>query len=317
MQSASAAEGVGTPLIEALLDEVLEFYGSRGVTLGYRPTVEQVDTDSQLEMRQVARIGREVPATLPDRPSLSRLFARQRSAELWRSLYSLEVSSAAIEELDAVVRLRGEVRAPLSHSGDILLFSPFAWARSRTWYLAHEVWHLVEAERDLLREYEPIREGTATFAAAVCLGRPEGERYLQPPEACTDIVSLRRTGVASIVAEALDRGGLPLRALLRREVRERLQDEAVRRCTPRVLALADRAAADPEYVEDFRRYLRRALARLRVSRPLTPRQIVAAFQLVGAPGLANELSGQDLAALEADLREHGLVLATVEQREIG
>ncbi len=304
-------------MIEALLDEVLEFYRSRGATLGYRPTVEQVDTDSQREMRLVARIGREVPTTLPDRPSLSRLFARQRSAELWRTLYGLVVSSAAIEELDAVVRLRGEVRAPLVHTGDILLFSPFAWAKSQTWYLAHEVWHLIEAERDLLHEYEPIREGTATYAAAICIGRPEGDRYLRLPEACSDIVTLRRAGVASIVADLVDRKGLPLCALLRREVRERLQDEAVRRCTPRILALADRAAADPAYVEDFRRYLRRALARLRVSRPLTPRHIVAAFRLVGASRLADELRDQELAALESDLRESGLVVSAVERREIG
>jgi|GEM_PF-4453053 len=304
-------------MIEALLDEVLEFYRSQRVALGYRPTLEQVDTDSRLEMRRVVRIGIEVPATLPDRPSLSRLFARQRSAGLWRRLYGLEVSSAAIEELDAVVRLRGEVRVPPLHSGDILLFSPFAWARSRTWYLAHEVWHLVEAERDLLREYEPIREGTATYAAAACLGSPEGDRYLRPLAACNDFVSLRRTGVASLIAEMLDRGGLPLRALLVREVRDRLQDEVVRHCTPRVLDLADRVAADPAYVEDFRQYLRRALARVRASRPLSARLIVAAFRLVGAPGLANELSGQDLAALENDLREHGLVVAAGGQTQIG
>lgn len=289
-------------VIQALLDTVLEFYRGQGVPLGYRPTVEQVSSDCMREMELVARIGVEIAPAGPDQPSLSRLFARTRSAALWRRVLGLDVSREAIEELNRIVQARRVLRSAGDSKADIILYPSFTGSAIKPWYIAHEVWHLIEDERGLLAA-EPIREGTATFAAALHLGKTDDELFLRPPGRCGDLLSLRRAGVGHIVKEHLGRSARPLVEMLRPAVRAQVQEDALQRCQPLILALAREAAEDPDYVEDFTRYLRRTLSHVGNGHGSSPDGVVAAYRQIGALRLAEELARQDLTRLVTTLAE--------------
>lgn len=294
------------PVVATLLNDVLDFYAEAGAPLSYRPSVREIEARDPREMRMVARIGRRVKATATDRPSLSRTYARCRTTTLWREVYGLRCSAEAAAELNRVARVREVIRPPEPPAADILLFPSFAWSGSAAFLMAHEVWHLIEAERGLLVEAEPIREGTATFAAVKFLESSEREKYLYPPEDCGDIVSLRRAGVGWIVAGAVGASRRPLVKLLRLDVRRDLVNETMRRCVPRVVEIAESVHKDRGYVEDFRRYVRRCLAPSNLSNAVSRDHIVEAFRQLGARTLAGELVDQDLSRLVGDLHEYGL-----------
>ncbi len=295
-------------MLRTTLGRVLEFFGTQGATLSYVPSMVHVEAHYHREMELVARIGLEVPASRGDQASLSRLWARNRCAALWREMFGLAVSREAIEELNDLVHARRVARESgpqRDEQGDILLFPTFRWSSLQTWFLAHEVWHLIEAERELLEGAEPIREGTATFAASLFAGTMDNPRFIRAPEQCHDMMALRRAGVAFLARERLDGSAQPLVELLRKPFRSALQQAVLERCTPHILALAERAAKDPVYTNDFSQYLRRTLRHAALAGEVSPDAIVAAYRRLGAARLAGELESQDLSRFVSLLRESG------------
>jgi len=177
---------------------------------------------------------------------------------------------------------------------DIILFSPISRLVHRPLFMdeamAHEVWHIVERECNVLGIACLITEGTATYAAQQTLCR----NNFTPPEACFDFNTMLYRGAAGVVHEHVKHWQNPLAYLLDKKIRTDMEVELVHRCEPRIPDMMRRMVMNPEEQARLKYEYCRCPAYQRLQGDVTKRTILQMYTDIGAYKLAAEIADQDL-----------------------
>ncbi len=170
---------------EKTLDSVLLFYDHKGISLSHRPKIKYIDSMHPKFYGIPARCEVYYP----------------KKEILYLSL----------------------VKSP-KYKSIILLFQPYKTIQNKKFrdeIIAHEVWHLIEKERNVINIAPIIKEGTATYAAKTfCLGYFEDTiKNLKEDYENTHLV------VASLVNYYTRSLKNPLISILNKEIRLMIEKE--------------------------------------------------------------------------------------------
>jgi hypothetical protein len=193
------------------VDVAMEYFKKNGIELSRTPTVDLLEIDNYSGSAH-ANIGLEKEVLLS---------AHEISAyltHLFRRNLRLDISSEALQEPSEQIARKSYV-FDLPTKCDITIFPRIRDSRScLDGIMAHEIWHLIEAEKGLLNKPTLIMEGTAQYAQLLFSGG-QFEWY--------DNSSRRNDSVywniASIAREVLKGKKNPLQALFDQGIRTEIE----------------------------------------------------------------------------------------------
>jgi hypothetical protein len=288
---------------QASLERVLRFYEERGITLDRAPTVAYKDYESPADSTTIAQIRGE---DMFYERSLD-FFERRFGERFWREAYDIVVSEEALVQKIAMEKKAIIASVEQAHDGsaDIMLFQPYKRCESddidNDEVLAHEVWHLIEQERDVMESQPFIVEGAATYA----MKRYNGLICNQPPEMMPTTEMMLYFGGANVIHHELQDSDDPFNELLTKERRDRMQHELAERMTPVIVkgyygsmeidAVRNAALNNILQMPEFRA----------IKGNLTTETLIDAYERMGATKLASELRGQGLDKVLAIMKRVG------------
>lgn len=167
--------------------------------------------------------------------------------KLWKDACGIEVCESAIEDvLNIQKRIIGDVRFPkeLEEDSDILVFRPFVdnckTKEEGDEVLAHEVWHLIEKEKDILKKHPFIIEGTTTYA----MKKFSGTEFEDLEVSVEDFFMNMYEGAASLVKYHVEGSKNPYKKMLDNNLRKTIQEELLSKVKPIIRNMVKRTLED-------------------------------------------------------------------------
>lgn len=285
-------------------ERVLGFYDKVGTPLSYTPKIEYKDSLFQSDRNIIARIKEENEILENYLSFFSRSFAKA----VWKGAYNLDVSDEAILELEDIQKRRiGNVFRFEEHESDadIILYRPFRsyhqYPEESDEVFSHEIWHLIEKERGVMQAHPFIAEGTATYA----MRRYFGKACDKSLEECIELNGMMYFGAANIVQNHVKGSENPYKEMLKKEVREGIQQDLVKRVEPVLVKATMASLQNEDAIEMISSSIRQIPEFEALEGNLTKEGIIEAYNQMGASQLVSELKGKDLEGLMMWFRRFG------------
>ncbi len=283
-------------LAEESINRVLTFYKERGTPLSYYPKIQYVN-EVYPQRPNILAIIREELETMEQSFDY---FFQNLTKTIWKDAYNLDVSDEAIAEVITIEKRnmnRLFVPPEFGSGADILLFQPYishsTTIEERDEILAHEIWHLIEKERGVLKQHPLITEGTATYA----MKRFNGKDCDTPFEKCKDYFTMLYSGAANVVQSYVGNTKNPYQTMLDPQMRDRIQQDLLERVKPVLVENVKRTLRDKNILKATAQTLRQIPEFQKLEGNLTPGAIVEAYRAMGAQKLADELQEKSLEGL--------------------
>jgi len=281
------------------LDRVLEKYTRTGVPLGYVPKIAYFDEVYFESPRFIAIILPELTG-IPKRSSqfLSELI----SAIEFREGYGLTVSDEAIQEYSHTLRgkkdnINGAGRVSQKYKdseAEILLFRPFASLYQNQELtdeiMAHEVWHLVELNRDIFKIAPLIVEATATYAGRLSVGKD----CPVPPEEYPTLDTMLYHGGGYVIQRMIQGSSNPYVRMLDKTIREDAQRQLMWRVRKKLVDLVHERVGNPTYQKSVKDQLMCIEEFRQLDGNVDDKTLLKVYSDLGAFKLVRELERQDL-----------------------
>jgi len=282
---------------EGSLDRVLAFYDRQGISLPHRPKFRYAKVNPVGIMRE------PFMSVLPDeeagkavKTSWHRNFSRARF-----EILGITLSDEALEENLQIeislnyLYLHKYWRENFS-GADILLFPPLGkyltdgYQKNLDGHMAHEVWHLIEKDRNVLHTTPLIAEGTARRAEGLFFGKD-----LAVAKNPNLYITIFYYGADCVVRDCMRAFRNPYKEMLNPQVRERAQRELLKRYEEKISEFFRRSCFEKDHVRsDPTNDAKSPFQERLLSNGLTPAGVAKTYRDAGAPTLARELEGQDL-----------------------
>ena len=277
---------------EKSLDVALSFYQDR-VPLSYRPKLEYFDE----EFRNYKALARE--ERISEKKCLDD-FEKALEAVEWKEKYGLIVSEEALLEMDkAIVRFLLqdgiiEEIIPKKYSesdAHILIFGPYMDLdkRNQDGTMVHEVWHLIERERDVIEHTPFIIEGTAMYPQFKFMGLEPKQEI----ETFVDFQRMRYLGVLGVVWRHVNHKANPYLSILNPDVRTTIDDEVKGRVKGNMKVMKENILKNEEILNASSHICLKLPGYNELQDNPTKINLLRFYRNIGANKLADELEPQD------------------------
>lgn len=221
-------------------------------------------------------------------------YIKNMLSTIFTDCYGLTVSDDAIYEI--AKNAKGSSMMPkkyLDADADIILFKPFNDILDesvRDIFIAHEIWHLIEQEKGLMKEHPLIIEGTATYAARR-FARKRCDKILEEFESYYPMLYL---GAANIVQTYVENTDNPFVTVLDISLREKMQTEFIQRIKPVLYISHSNMLKDEEYRKSVTTSMMQVPEFKKVVGNLNKDTLLEIYKRAGLIKLAGELETQNL-----------------------
>lgn len=283
-------------LAEESVRKVLKFYEARGTPLNYYPKLQYVDRICPQRPDGLAMIREEFEAL----DNYIDFFSQNLGRTIWKDAYGIDVSDEAIIEVARIQKDKFKkifIPQEFESGADVLIFQPYSEhikkQEGRDKVIAHEIWHLIEKERNVLKEHPFIIEGTATYA----MNRFMGESCDIEFEECGDFFMMMYHGAANVVQNYVGNSDNPYQTMLDRQIREKIQQDLLGRVKPVIVERVKKSFEDENNRKTMAYSMQQIPEFQELKGNLSSEGVIKAYRQMGANKLVDELQGKDLEGL--------------------